>query len=119
MRDPRGAKLAELIVRHSTALQPGEAVLIEACDVANGLGLDLVEAVQRVEKITGSLHVTPGQACTLADNGNRSRIHWDLVLIQTPEFGGGEVWFDDELVRKDGRFVVPDLAGLNPEHLRG
>ena len=69
------------------------------------------------EKIAGSLHFTPGQAYTLADNGNRSRVHWDLVLIQTPEFGGGEVWFDGELVRKDGRFVVPELEGLNPERL--
>ncbi len=71
------------------------------------------------EKIAGSLHLTPGQAYTLADNGNRSKVHWDLVLIQTPEYGGGEVWFDDELVRKDGRFVVPELEGLNPERLSG
>jgi aminopeptidase len=70
------------------------------------------------EKIAGSLHFTPGQAYAIADNGNRSKIHWDLVLIQTPEFGGGEVWFDDERVRKDGRFVVPDLEGLNPERLK-
>jgi aminopeptidase len=69
------------------------------------------------EKIAGSLHFTPGQAYALADNGNRSKVHWDLVLIQTPEYGGGEVWFDDELVRKDGRFVVPELEGLNPERL--
>ena len=69
------------------------------------------------EKIAGSLHVTPGQAYKAADNGNQSQIHWDLVLIQRPEYGGGEVWFDGELVRKDGRFVVPDLEGLNPENL--
>ena len=69
------------------------------------------------EKIAGSLHFTPGQAYGIADNGNRSQIHWDLVLIQRPEYGGGEVWFDGELVRKDGRFVVPDLEGLNPERL--
>ncbi len=69
------------------------------------------------EKIAGSLHFTPGQAYALADNGNRSQIHWDLVLIQRPEYGGGEVWFDGELVRKDGRFLPPELAGLNPEHL--
>ena len=71
------------------------------------------------EKIAGSLHFTPGQAYTIADNGNRSQIHWDLVLIQRPEYGGGEVWFDDELVRKDGRFVTPELEGLNPEALSG
>jgi aminopeptidase len=69
------------------------------------------------EKIAGSLHFTPGQAYTTADNGNRSQVHWDLVLIQRPDYGGGEIWFDGTLVRKDGRFVVPDLEGLNPERL--
>lgn len=69
------------------------------------------------EKIAGSIHFTPGQAYAEADNGNRSRIHWDLVLRMDPAAGGGEVWFDDTLVRKDGRFVVPDLEGLNPERL--
>ena len=71
------------------------------------------------EKIAGSLHFTPGQAYTIADNGNRSRIHWDLVLIQRPDYGGGEVWFDGELVRKDGIFVADDLKGLNPDRLLG
>jgi len=71
------------------------------------------------EKIAGSLHFTPGQAYAIADNGNRSQVHWDLVLIQRPEFGGGEVWFDGECVRRDGRFVVPELHGLNPEQLAG
>jgi aminopeptidase len=65
------------------------------------------------EKIGGSIHFTPGQAYEDCDNGNRSRIHWDLVLIQTPEWGGGEIRFDGELVRKDGRFVPEDLEGLN------
>jgi len=65
------------------------------------------------EKIGGSIHLTPGNAYTIADNGNRSRIHWDLVLIQRPEYGGGELWFDDELVRKDGRFLPAELQGLN------
>ena len=69
------------------------------------------------EKIAGSLHFTPGQAYEAADNGNRSQVHWDLVLIQRPEFGGGEVWFDGECIRRDGRFIVPDLDGLNPEKL--
>lgn len=71
------------------------------------------------EKIAGSLHFTPGQAYGIADNGNRSQIHWDLVLIQRPEYGGGEIWFDGERIRQDGRFVVPELEGLNPERLAG
>ncbi|MBU6145622.1 MAG: aminopeptidase [Paenibacillaceae bacterium] len=65
------------------------------------------------EKIAGSLHMTPGQAYEEADNGNRSAIHWDLVLIQRPEYGGGQVWFDDTLIRHDGEFVVDDLHALN------
>jgi aminopeptidase len=71
------------------------------------------------EKIAGSLHFTPGQAYQEADNGNRSQIHWDLVLIQRPDFGGGEIWMDGECIRRDGRFVVPELEGLNPERLAG
>ena len=69
------------------------------------------------EKIAGSLHFTPGACYDDASNGNKSQIHWDLVLRQTPDVGGGEIWFDDRLIRKDGRFVVPELEPLNPEHL--
>ena len=61
------------------------------------------------EKIAGSLHFTPGQAYEECDNGNRSAVHWDMVLIQRPEWGGGEVWFDGELIRKDGLFKPKDL----------
>lgn len=70
------------------------------------------------EKIAGSLHFTPGQAYEVADNGNRSAVHWDMVLIQRPEWGGGEIWFDDELIRKDGLFIPKDLKALNPENLK-
>ncbi|MDR1939317.1 MAG: aminopeptidase [Clostridiales bacterium] len=70
------------------------------------------------EKISGSIHFTPGSCYTEASNGNESAIHWDLVLIQTKEFGGGEIYFDDKLIRKDGRFVVPELYSLNPENLK-
>jgi aminopeptidase len=70
------------------------------------------------EKIAGSLHFTPGQAYEECDNGNRSAVHWDMVLIQRPEWGGGEVWFDGELIRKDGVFVPKDLKPLNPANLK-
>jgi len=70
------------------------------------------------EKIAGSLHFTPGQAYEDCDNGNRSAVHWDMVLIQRPEWGGGEVWFDRELIRKDGIFLPKDLKGLNPASLK-
>lgn len=69
------------------------------------------------EKIAGSFHFTPGQAYKTAGNGNSSRIHWDMVNIQRPEYGGGEVWFDGKLIRKDGLFVPPALRKLNPDFL--
>ena len=65
------------------------------------------------EKIMGSLHFTPGRCYEDADNSNISSIHWDLVLIQTEEYGGGEIYFDDVLIRKDGKFVLDELKDLN------
>ena len=67
------------------------------------------------EKIAGSFHLTPGNAYDEADNGNRSKIHWDLVQIQRPEYGGGTIAFDGEPIRVDGRFVPPELQMLDPE----
>jgi len=68
------------------------------------------------EKISGSFHLTPGHCYKAAQNGNHSAIHWDLVCIQTPEYGGGEIYFDDVLIRKDGKFVSDELKCLNPEN---
>lgn len=70
------------------------------------------------EKIAGSFHLTPGNAYTgPGGNGNKSAIHWDKVVIQREDYGGGEVWFDGKLIRKDGIFLLPELQGLNPDHL--
>jgi aminopeptidase len=67
------------------------------------------------EKIAGSFHFTPGQAYEEADNGNRSQVHWDMVCIQRPEYGGGEIYFDGELIRRDGEFLLKELRPLNRE----
>ena len=67
------------------------------------------------EKICGSLHFTPGTCYNECDNGNYSQVHWDLVLIQREDYGGGEVYFDDVLIRKDGLFVIDELKPLNYE----
>ena len=69
------------------------------------------------EKIMGSIHFTPGNCYDDAYNGNASAIHWDLVMIQREEYGGGEIYFDDRLIRRNGRFVLPELDCLNPENL--
>jgi aminopeptidase len=69
------------------------------------------------EKISGSFHFTPGQAYELADNGNRSQVHWDMVNIQRPEYGGGTISFDGKVIRKDGLFIPRAIQGLNPDRL--
>ena len=69
------------------------------------------------EKIRGSIHFTPGKCYSDASNGNQSSLHWDIVLLQEEQHGGGEIYFDDVLIRKDGRFIVSDLEALNPENL--
>ena len=65
------------------------------------------------EKIAGSFHFTPGQAYEEADNGNRSAVHWDMVTIQRKDYGGGEIYFDGKLIRKDGKFLTKSLAKLS------
>ena len=71
------------------------------------------------EKIAGSFHFTPGQAYEVAGNGNKSAIHWDMVCIQRKDYGGGDVWFDGKLIRKDGLFIPTVLQALNPDRLLG
>lgn len=70
------------------------------------------------EKVCGSFHFTPGAALEESNNGNKSSIHWDIVSIQTKEYGGGEIWFDNVLIRKDGKFILESLKCLNAEMLR-
>ncbi|MEP6821217.1 MAG: aminopeptidase [Chthoniobacterales bacterium] len=65
------------------------------------------------EKIAGSFHFTPGQAYEEADNGNRSQVHWDMVNIQRSDYGGGEIYFDGKLIRRDGNFIPKNLQSLN------
>lgn len=106
-------KLAEIFNADEGARYVGE--------FAFGVNPYIVEPTVNIlfdEKISGSIHLTPGMAYGECNNGNTSSIHWDLVMIQTPEYGGGEIYFDGVLVRKDGRFVLPELFGLNPENLK-
>jgi len=67
------------------------------------------------EKIAGSLHLAAGNSYDDAFNGNKSAVHWDMVLVQTEKHGGGEILFDGKTIRKNGLFVLPELEGLNPD----
>ncbi|GED59780.1 aminopeptidase [Brevibacillus formosus] len=105
-------KLTEILDTDEGARYIGEFAIAFNPYILHPMGDTLFD-----EKIAGSFHLTPGRAYDQADNGNRSAIHWDLICIQRPEYGGGEIWFDDVLIRKDGRFVHEALLGLNPEQL--
>ena len=85
-------------------------------EFALGFHPEIMEPMRDIlfdEKIAGSFHFTPGQAYEDADNGNRSQVHWDLVSIQRKDYGGGEIYFDGKLIRKDGIFLPKSLAKLN------
>lgn len=68
------------------------------------------------EKIWGSIHLAIGSAAVQCQDSNLSSIHWDIVYNQRKEYGGGEIWFDEVLIREDGYFVTKELEGLNPTH---
>jgi aminopeptidase len=107
------AKLNEVLDTDAGARYVGEFAI--------GFNPYCVKAMKDIlfdEKIAGSIHFTPGACYDEASNGNKSAIHWDLVMRQTPEAGGGEMWFDDKLIRKNGQFVAKELRGLNPENLK-
>ena len=104
------AHLEEIFATDEGASYIGEFALGVNPHIQNPIGDILFD-----EKITGSFHFTPGNAYLTADNGNRSAIHWDLVCMQTPAYGGGEIRFDGVVIRKDGKFVLPELEALNPE----
>jgi len=70
------------------------------------------------EKMVGSIHLALGNSYDDCPNGNKSQIHWDIIQSHTPENGGGEIWFDGVLIRKDGVFIHPELMQLNPENLK-
>ena len=105
-------ELNEILDTDEGARYIGEFAFGLKPDVKNTMGDTLFD-----EKVAGSFHFTPGTALEESDNGNRSNIHWDIVCIQTPEYGGGEIYFDDVLIRKDGKFVLEELKSLNPENL--
>jgi len=116
----KGGKIVDASANHSDRLRrildtdDGARFIGEFSIAFNPKILEPMMDILFDEKIAGSFHFTPGQAYEEADNGNRSEIHWDLVTIQRQEHGGGEIRFDDELIRKDGIFVPEDLAELNP-----
>ena len=64
------------------------------------------------EKMSKTVHFALGYPHWDTDNGNESLIHWDLMINLED---GGEVYFDDVLIQKNGLFVLEELKDLNPK----
>ncbi|NLD62172.1 aminopeptidase [Candidatus Sumerlaeota bacterium] len=99
-------------------VDPGARFVGEFSLAFNPFIFDPIGDILFDEKICGSFHMALGKCYDEAPNGNKSTIHWDLVCVQRPEFGGGEIWFDDKLIRKDGIFIIDELKGLNPDNYK-
>lgn len=61
------------------------------------------------EKIGGTIHMALGTSYPETGGVNQSAIHWDFICDLRK---GGEVWVDDILFLKDGRFVAPGLESI-------
>ena len=120
--DFRDGKIVEAVSNQTEKLNeilnsdPGARYIGEFSLGCNPYVLEPMRDILFDEKIAGSFHFTPGQAYEEADNGNRSQVHWDMVNIQRPEYGGGEIYFDGKLIRKDGEFLPKQLQSLNRSH---
>ncbi len=117
--DFRNGKIVEATANQTEKLNkildsdPGARFIGEFSLAFNPFILHPMRDILFDEKIAGSFHFTPGQAYEEADNGNRSQVHWDMVNIQRPDYGGGEIFFDGKLIRRDGDFIPKNLQSLN------
>lgn len=55
------------------------------------------------EKIGGSIHLALGQGYKETGSKNESALHWDMIRDLRI---GGELWFDDRLVQKNGKWLI-------------
>jgi aminopeptidase len=82
-----------------------------------------VASILLAEKIGGSFHIALGDAYTYdnymgapvkVDNGNRSKLHWDITTMLWGK--NGKIYADGEVIMDDGKWLDPQLAILNGNH---
>jgi aminopeptidase len=60
------------------------------------------------EKMAGTVHLAIGRAYKMShpdeEKRNKSAVHWDLVKDLRPDFGGGKIVLDGEVVQEDGEW---------------
>lgn len=79
-----------------------------------------VASILLAEKIGGSFHIALGDAYTYdnymgtpvkVDNGNRSRLHWDITTMLWGK--EGKIYADGDMIMDDGKWLDPQLTVLN------
>lgn len=116
-RDATNVRLVfrEGLIVEATA-DEGEEFLLQTLDTDAGarrlgeLGIGCNPNITRYthnvlfdEKIAGTVHLAVGASYTYTGGKNSSAIHWDMVKDLRP---GGELWCDDELVQRDGEWLI-------------
>jgi aminopeptidase len=59
------------------------------------------------EKLGGTVHLAIGRSYAQTGGKNDSSVHWDLICDLRK---GGELYVDNELLQKDGKFVGYDFG---------
>lgn len=68
---------------------------------------DVTGSILFDEKIGGSIHMAVGASYPETGGKNTSGLHWDIIKNMKGVNGaGGQIYADDELIYKDGRFVI-------------
>lgn len=96
--------------------EKGEEFLNSMLDMDDGsrfvgeIAIGTNEMIQEVtgnilfdEKIGGSIHMAVGASYPETGGKNTSGLHWDIIKNMK---NGGEIWADDELIYKDGKFII-------------
>jgi len=114
------AKKGQDIFEQTVSVDEGARYVGEVGIGTNPFWKTPVASILLAEKIGGSFHIALGDAYTMTeyggdkvnvDNGNRSKLHWDITTMLLGK--EGKIYADDEMIMDDGKWLDPDLAFLN------
>jgi aminopeptidase len=105
----------------SASAQKGEELLNEILKIENanrmgefaiGANYGITQFTKNMmfdEKIEGTLHCALGSGFKITGSKNESAIHWDLLKDMKP--AGSKILVDDEVVYKEGKWVIFETYG--------
>ncbi len=102
------AEKGEEFLKAMLALDEGASFVGEIAIGTNEMVQDVTGNILFDEKIGGSIHMACGASYPETGGKNVSGLHWDIIknMKGVNGAGGGEIYADDELIYKDGKFVI-------------